>query len=89
MEIEISDKKRKLNHIGFIVSGWMYQRAYAQIVQLYKELVENGTIEPIEHINRIEDADVEFLIFKFFIAFDKKDCRFLIMKIIYYHDCIL
>lgn len=71
MEIEISDKKRKLNHIGFIVSGWMYQRKYAQIVQLYKELVENGTIEPIEHINRIEDADVEFLIFKFFIAFDK------------------
>lgn len=71
MEIEISDKKRKLNHIGFIVSGWMYQRKYAQIEQLYRELVENGTIEPIEQTNRVEDEDVGFLMFKLFIAFDK------------------
>lgn len=55
--------------MGFIVSGWMYQRKYAQIEQLYKELIENGTIEPIEQTNRVED--VGFLMFIFFIAFDE------------------
>lgn len=67
--MEISDRQRNLLHIGCKVSGLMYKEEYTQIEQLYRELIENGTIKPIEYINRIEDEDVELLMLKFYIEF--------------------
>ena len=73
MIIEVSDIDRKLIKLSSIVSGLMYKGDYKQIKQLYKELIENGTIEPIEHFSLVEDTYTLFLMSKFLVAFDRME----------------